>query len=157
MVDPGIAQSVVIGPGGKDLLVGPNGVTYLPEGFSSHGNDGIGMAAGESSVLGAAVTSTVVAASTLNSEMNLYSAASGGGLDTFQLGSGQFVAALWADGDGLISGSTFDGSLFTLPPTRPADAAKYGCALLADPAAEWQADYGTDPAVARLLPLAGGC
>jgi hypothetical protein len=52
---------------------------------------------------------------------------------------------------------TPDGALFTLPPTRPSDADRFACALLADPGAEWRADFGTSPAVATLLPANGGC
>jgi WD40 repeat protein len=156
-VDPAIAVGVAIGPGGKDLVIGASGVTYLPEAFGAHGNDAIDLAAGEPTMFGAAVTPTAVVTSGQNADIQLYSA-SGADLDTFQLGSlEQAVTVLWPDGDGLISGSTFDGSLFTLPPTRPADAVTYGCALLADPGAEWHADYGGDLTVARLLPPNGGC
>lgn len=156
-VDPATAVGVTIGPDGKDLVIEPSGVTYLPKAFDAHGSDGIGLAAGESSIFGAVMTPTAIATSGENADMQLYSAASGAALDSLQLDMGQAVTVLWPDGGGLISGSTFDGSLFTLPPTRPADAVTYGCALLADPGTEWRADYGSDPAVARLLPPNGGC
>ena len=103
------------------------------------------------------MTPTAVVTSGENADIQLYSA-SGTDLDTLHLGSvEEAVTVLWPDGDGLISGSTFDGSLFTLPPTRPADAVTYRCALLAEPGAEWRADYGSNLAVARLLPSSGGC
>jgi hypothetical protein len=156
-VDSAIAEGVTIGPDGKDLIIGSGGVTYLPEAFGTNGNDAINLAVGESSTLGAAVTPTAVVTSGLNADLQLYSS-SGANLDTLQLGSLEAtVTVLWPDGDGLISGSTFDGSLFTLPPTRPADALKYACALLADPGAEWRTDYSSNLAVARLLPFNGGC
>jgi hypothetical protein len=157
-VDPAIAEGVTIGPDGKDLVIGPNGVTYLPAGFGAHGNDGIELAAPDSAIFGAVVTPTAIAASGANADLQLYAAGTGTDLDSLEFKSLEnAVTVLWPDGDGLISGSTFDGSLFTLPSTRPADAATYGCALLTDPGTEWQSDYGSDPAIARLLPPNGGC
>ncbi len=151
------ASALQVGPDNRALITLPAGDSILlPQGLGQgrRGNDTL--TGGGAYILSSALTSTTAIVSGRSSELLLYSAVSGSRLADILLGGGEFATVLWPDGNKTISGATFDGSLFTLPPTIPSRAARYACTLLGNPRAEWQHDFGTSPAAAQ-LPATGGC
>ena len=157
IVDTAIAEGLAIDPGNEAMLLLPDGdVTLLPQGLRNDGKAGMTVSSGGSYTLSSALTSSAAVISSRSSDLLLYSMASGSQLSDTKPGGGDFVTALWPGSDGAISGATLDGFLFTLPTTSPWGAARYACSLLANPRAEWHADFGGTPAAGQ-LPADGGC
>jgi hypothetical protein len=156
LTSPLNATSLILGPGGAALIGTGEDAELLPHGLSD-GSGAISLDPGQFDISGTALTADEAIVSDQTTGLHSYDAGSGTGLDALTTGAYSWPSMLWTEGDGVIGGATFDGSLFTLPPTRPAAAAQFACALLADPGAEWRADFGANPAIGALLPASGGC
>ncbi|MGO9081190.1 MAG: WD40 repeat domain-containing protein [Streptosporangiaceae bacterium] len=151
------AQGVAVSPDGEIMITLDDGdAVLLPRGSGPQGGPGLTLTTDDTYTLSAVLTPTAAIISGRNSELLLYSSATGAQILDTQLGGTGFVTALWQDHSGIVGGATLDGSLFTLPPTSPAPAVHDSCALLADPSAQWRTDFGGTPAAAQ-LPAAGGC
>jgi len=156
ITDSSDALGLAMGPAHEVVMTFTDGnATLLSRGFGAPRAD-FTLATNDSVTLAAAATPAAAVISGENSQLYYYSTATGTELLDSELGSGQFVTALWPAGGGTLGGVTLDGSLFTLPPTSPPQAVRYSCALIASPAAQWRADFGSTPA-AKQLPASGGC
>jgi hypothetical protein len=151
------ATSLILGADGVALVSTRADAELLPHGLSTAGSGAITLDSGQSDISGTALATGEALVSDQTSGLHSYDANSGTELDTLTTGAYSWPTVLWAEGDGLAGGATFDGWLFTLPPTRPAAAAQFACALLANPGVEWRVDFGANPTFGALLPRNGGC
>ena len=150
------ATGLTLAPNGAVLLLtATGGTTYLPNGFATPASAQTFTTDEDSYTLAAIQTPDVIALIGRLLNLQLYSTSTHVKLLDLNLGYSGSVATLWTSPAGQISGASDGGSLFTLPPTTPAAAATYACALLASPQAEWQNAYPPAQPVTRLLPPGG--